>query len=69
MESETCETGVGHLECLGLRAEGRFAGNLRRAVLYEAIRFGFALFLPQNCLLRGGAFWPWDMNDLCPEQN
>lgn len=60
MESETCETQeLVTWNVWAWRAEGRFAGNLRRAVLYEAIQaVWFCFVFTPELSLEAGAFCP-----------
>ena len=55
MESETCETGSWSLGAW--RAEDGLLGTSgERSSMKQSKRFGFALFLPRSCLLKGEFF-------------
>lgn len=54
MESETCETRSWSpgMSGLGGQKEGLLGTSEELSSMKQSERFGFALFLPQNCLLR-----------------
>lgn len=54
MESETCETQSWSpgMSGLGAQKEGLLGTSEELSSMKQSKRFGFALFLPRNCLLR-----------------